>query len=128
MRVVLERDEELAIGGYRPAVTVDLALLTGQSGNLEALSIEAYGESGIAIGSLVAGSCQSSYPGAPRNLASYDIVTHTPPGKPFRGPGGPSALSSTEQSVDAMACHLKVDPLALREQWESSSSTTRALS
>jgi len=117
VRVVLERDEEMAIGGYRPAVTVDLALLTEQSGNLEALSIEAYGESGIAIGSLVAGVCQAIYPGAPRNLADYDIVTHTPPGKPFRGPGGPSALWALEQSVDAMACHLKVDPLALREQW-----------
>lgn len=120
VRVVLDRTEEMNIGGHRPAVTVDISLLGDAHGSLEALEVKARGDTGIGIGSFVANLCQNIYPGAPRYLADYDLVTHTPPGKPFRGPGGPAAFWALEQAVDEMAEHYGKDALALRRQWQPS--------
>jgi xanthine dehydrogenase YagR molybdenum-binding subunit len=120
VRVILDRAEEMCIGGHRPAVTVDVSLLGDKQGSLEALEVKARGDTGIGIGSFVANLCQNIYPGAPRHLADYDLVTHTPPGKPFRGPGGPAAFWALEQAVDEMAERYGEDPLHLRQGWNPS--------
>ena len=120
VRVALDRVEEMNIGGHRPAVTLNVSLLGDKGGSLEALEVKARGDTGIGIGSFVANLCQNIYPGAPRHLADYDIVTHTPPGKPFRGPGGPAAFWALEQAVDEMAEQCGKDPLQLRRQWRPS--------
>jgi xanthine dehydrogenase YagR molybdenum-binding subunit len=117
VRVVFDRVEELTIGGFRPAVSVDVALLADTAGNLTALSVEAYSDTGTGIGAMVANLCQTLYPGVPKNLADYDVVTHNPPGKPFRGPGGPPAYWALEQAVDELADRLEQDPITLRRRW-----------
>ncbi|GAB4199869.1 MAG: xanthine dehydrogenase family protein molybdopterin-binding subunit [Roseiflexaceae bacterium] len=117
VRVMLDRQEELSVGGVRPAVGLEVALLGGHDGSLRAVSIEAYGETGTGIGSMVANLCQTIYPTAATYLADYDIVTHTPPGKPFRAPGGPPAFWALEQAVDELALRLGRDPIALRRGW-----------
>ncbi|HSJ45752.1 MAG TPA: molybdopterin cofactor-binding domain-containing protein [Euzebyales bacterium] len=42
----------------------------------------------------------------PRRARDYDVVTNTPPGAPFRGPGGPPAMWALEQAVDEVAHRL----------------------
>jgi xanthine dehydrogenase YagR molybdenum-binding subunit len=118
VRVVLDRPEELTVGGHRPAAKIDLSLLATSEGQMSALSVEAQGDAGIAIGSLIAAQMGFIYPGAPKNLVDRDVVSHTPPGTPFRGPGGPLACWSLEQAVDEMAHKIGDDPLALRRRWD----------
>jgi xanthine dehydrogenase YagR molybdenum-binding subunit len=118
VRVALDRLEELSVGGYRPAVALDVALLGGRDGALRAISIEAYGDTGTGVGSMVASLCQAMYPGVAKHLADYDVVTHSPPGKPFRAPGGPPAFWALEQAVDELAARLGADPIALRRGWQ----------
>lgn len=118
VRVIFDRAAELSVGGVRPAVTIDLALLADQTGDLAALSVEAYSDTGTGIGSMVANLCQTLYPGIPKNLVDYDVVTNNPPGKPFRGPGGPPAYWALEQAVDELADRLGEDPIRLRRRWK----------
>jgi CO/xanthine dehydrogenase Mo-binding subunit len=41
VRVVLARDEEMSVGGYRPAAEIELALLASRSTRLRALRVRA---------------------------------------------------------------------------------------
>ncbi|MCB9638511.1 MAG: molybdopterin-dependent oxidoreductase [Myxococcales bacterium] len=118
--VVLDRHEEMMVGGYRPAVLGELAMSTSPQGDLEALQVHAYADSGIAVNSMVGFLIGSSYnrPGNPRDILDIDTLTNTAPGSPFRGPGGPSAAWILEQGVDQLAHDLQVDPIALRRKWD----------
>jgi xanthine dehydrogenase YagR molybdenum-binding subunit len=120
VRVVLDRLEEMSYGGYRPGGEVALALLADGDGEIQALSSHAYSDGGISVGSTVAVMMGVVYPKAPRDLVDWDVATHKPPAKPFRGPGGPQACWSLEQAVDEMAHKLGADPIALRRKWDDS--------
>ncbi|GHO59994.1 molybdopterin-dependent oxidoreductase [Ktedonobacter robiniae] len=118
VRVVFERQEEFISGGYRPAVTLHLKASADGQGDMKALSVETYGDTGIGIGSYVANLGRAIYPGIPKYLADYDIVTHNPPGKPFRAPGGPPLFWALEQAVDELAQRVGCDPVQLRRRWQ----------
>jgi xanthine dehydrogenase YagR molybdenum-binding subunit len=118
VRVFLNRFEELSYAGYRPGAEVHLSILTNDEGQLQALSTTSYGDTGISIGSGVSFLLgASSPPNAPRNTEEFDVVSHTPPGTPFRGPNGPQALWALEQIIDEVAHHLGQDPIQLRKCW-----------
>ncbi len=51
--------------------------------------MHAKADSGVAVGSSTSAIFRLMYPHVPKDLQDWDIVTNTPPGKPFRGPGGP---------------------------------------
>ena len=116
--VFLNREEELMVGGYRPGSKIELAMTASEEGALDALQVKAYGDGGIAPGSTVASLFRFIYPKAPKALTDYDVVSHLPPGKPFRGPGAPNAAWALEQAVDEMAEKLDVDPVELRRRWD----------
>ncbi|MGL5810049.1 MAG: molybdopterin-dependent oxidoreductase [Nocardioides sp.] len=116
--IELNREEELSFTGYRPGAEVELALLPEQDGALSALRLSAYADSGIGVGSVIAGLARLIYPGAAKELVDWDVTTHLPPGKPFRGPGGPITCWALEQAVDEAAARLGQDPLALRLAWD----------
>jgi xanthine dehydrogenase YagR molybdenum-binding subunit len=118
VRVVLSREEELSVTGYRPATHIHLALLPDANGNLDALSIHARAHAGVAVNSTIAGLARLIYPARAKELVDYDVVTHQPPGSPFRGPGGPALCFALEQGVDEAARRLAVDPIALRQRWD----------
>lgn len=118
VRVVLSREEELTVTGYRPATRVKVALLPAADGSLEALSIQAWADAGVAINSTIAALGRLIYPARSKELVDYDVVSHLPPGSPFRGPGGPALCFALEQAVDEAAVKLRVDPLALRQRWD----------
>ena len=118
VRIELDRVEELSVGGNRPGVDVELRLAADREGTLTALRVEAYADGGASAGSLVAsGLPRFLYPGAPRLLLDYDVVSTAPPGIAFRAPGGPPALFALEQAVDELARRLDTDPVELRRRW-----------
>ncbi|MFD9466526.1 molybdopterin-dependent oxidoreductase [Streptomyces sp. NPDC060027] len=118
VRVVLSRAEELTDGGHRPGARAAIALLTDESGDLAALTLDVHGDGGVSTGSGVAMLARFIYGKAPRRLRDYDILTNRPPATPFRGPGGPPLAWALEQSVDEAAHRLGEDPIALRRRWD----------
>lgn len=116
VRVALDRAEELSVGGYRPAAELDLALLPSSSDGLRALRLRVHGDSGVAVGSQIAGLARFVYPAPAMELVDYDVVNHMPPGSPFRGPGAPVCAWALEQAVDEAAHRLREDAIALRRR------------
>ena len=125
VRVVLDRREELTVGGLRPAQELNLSLATSSEGELAGICLRAYGDSGVAVGNITSSMFRIMYSKAPRDLTDFDVVTHGPPGKPFRGPGGPPAFWALEQAIDQMAIGRGEDPVTLRRRWDENPVRTR---
>lgn len=120
VRVVLDRREELTVGGLRPAEELHLAIAADANGDIGGISLTAYGDAGVAVGNVTSALFRIMYEAAPRSLSDYDVTTHTPPGKPFRGPGGPPAFFALESAIDELALARGEDPLRLRRRWDRS--------
>jgi xanthine dehydrogenase YagR molybdenum-binding subunit len=125
VRVVFDRHEELSVTGYRPATEVKLALLPSPDGALKALTFNAYADTGAATNSTLAALARLIYPAEAKELADYDVISNLPPGSPFRGPGGPPMAFALEQAVDEAAIRMKVDPIALRQRWDTNPNRRR---
>jgi xanthine dehydrogenase YagR molybdenum-binding subunit len=119
VRVAYDREEELSVTGYRPAAELKVALLPTAQGELKALSLTAYADTGAATSSTIAALARLIYPAEAKELIDFDVVSNLPPGAPFRGPGGPPMAFALEQAVDEAALRLKIDPIALRRRWDS---------
>ncbi len=117
-RIVLDRREELTVGGTRPAIETHVAIAADSAGALTGMVTRGFSDGGAAVGSSSALLLRIMYADAPKDLDDYDVTTHAPPAKPFRGPGGPPAFWALEQSVDEMASKLAIDPIALRKRWD----------
>ncbi len=118
VRVVLDRLEEMVDGGYRPPERIALEVAANEKNELAAVGGVSHGHAGIAANSMVMMLLNAVYPCSARGLDAHDVVTNLPPGKPFRGPGGPPACFAIEQAVDEMAHKLGVDPIELRRRWD----------
>ena len=114
----IDRHEELSVTGYRPAAEMKIALLPSEQGDLKALSLTAYADTGAATNSTLAGLARLIYPAEAKELADFDVISNLPPGAPFRGPGGPPMAFALEQAIDEAALRMKVDPIALRKRWD----------
>ncbi|MCW5701504.1 MAG: molybdopterin-dependent oxidoreductase [Bradyrhizobium sp.] len=125
VRVVFDRHEELSVAGYRPATEVKVALLPSPEGALKALTFNAYADTGAATNSTLAALARLIYPAEAKELADFDVVSNLPPGAPFRGPGGPPMAFALEQAVDEAALRMKVDPIALRQRWDTNPNRRR---
>ncbi|NYJ32217.1 xanthine dehydrogenase YagR molybdenum-binding subunit [Nocardiopsis aegyptia] len=118
VRVSLDRAEELTDAGHRPGTRTRVALLADGEGRLSAMTVDSYGDGGVSTGSNTATLAFLMYGRSPRRVRDFDVITHRPPGKPMRGPGGPPMAWALEQAVDEMALRLGEDPLALRTRWD----------
>ncbi|MBA4034551.1 MAG: dehydrogenase, partial [Bradyrhizobium sp.] len=118
VRVAYDRHEELSVTGYRPATEVKIALLPSEQGELKALSLTAYADTGAATNSTIAALARLIYPAEAKELADFDVISNLPAGAPFRGPGGPPMAFAVEQAIDEAALRMKVDPIALRKRWD----------
>lgn len=116
VKYVNDRREEMTVGGSRPSMRarIDVA---DDGDEQPAIRIEAYADSGVAIGATAALMPRLHYPQADLALADYDVINNVAPGCPFRGPGGPPAYFALEQAVDQLAHTSGVDPLELRQRW-----------
>ncbi len=118
VRLVLDRAEEMAVGGYRPAQEVDIHLGAGADGSLAGMTVAAKADTGIAVGNSSTFLLRLIYPHASKDLADYDVVSHAAPSKPMRGPGGPPIFFAMESAVDEVARALTMDPIDLRRKWD----------
>ncbi|MHB8270632.1 molybdopterin-dependent oxidoreductase [Bradyrhizobium sp.] len=118
VRIAFDRHEELSVTGYRPAAEVKIALLPSEAGDLQALSLTAYADTGAAVNSTIAALARLIYPAKAKELADFDVISNLPPGAAFRGPGGPPMAFALEQAIDEAALRMKVDPIALRKRWD----------
>ena len=89
-----------------------------KQGDLKALSLTAYADTGAAINSTIAALARLIYPAEAKELADFDVISNLPPGAAFRGPGGPPMAFALEQAIDEAALRMKVDPIALRKRWD----------
>jgi xanthine dehydrogenase YagR molybdenum-binding subunit len=115
---VLDRRQDLMIGGNRPGSKCEMALATDAKGMLTAMRSVTHSDSGSAVGGVVGVMHRIVYPEAPREIHDYDVINHAPPGKPFRGPAGPQAYWALEQAVDQVAHIRGEDPVELRKRWD----------
>ncbi|ANW04026.1 molybdopterin-dependent oxidoreductase [Bradyrhizobium icense] len=118
VRVAYDRHEELSVTGYRPATEMKIALLPSEQGELKALSLTAYADTGAATNSTIAALARLIYPAEGKELADFDVISNLPAGAPFRGPGGPPMAFALEQAIDEAALRMNVDPIALRKRWD----------
>jgi xanthine dehydrogenase YagR molybdenum-binding subunit len=118
VRIAFDRHEELSVTGYRPASEVKIALLPSDAGDLQALSLTAYADTGAAVNSTIAALARLIYPAKAKQLADFDVISNLPPGAAFRGPGGPPMAFALEQAIDEAALRMKADPIALRKRWD----------
>jgi xanthine dehydrogenase YagR molybdenum-binding subunit len=116
--VIYSRAEEFNEAGYRPPSEIMVTITSDADGKNAAYSMDAYGSSGIAVGSNIADVSGLGYTGIAKTLQDYDVVTNFPPGTAFRAPGGPAACFALEQSIDQLAHKLKLSPLEFRKRWE----------
>ena len=118
VRVVLDRREELTVGGTRPANTTQVTVASDAAGGLLGIGATAYADGGAAVGSTSTLLMRIMYADAAKDLQDFDVLTNGPPSKPFRAPGGPPAFFALEQAVDEMAVKLGTDPVTLRKRWD----------
>jgi xanthine dehydrogenase YagR molybdenum-binding subunit len=119
VRIAYDRHEELSVTGYRPAAEVKIAMLPSEQGELKALSVTAYADTGAATNSTIAALARLIYPAQAKELADFDVISNLPPGAAFRGPGGPPMSFAVEQAIDEAALRMKVDPIELRKRWDT---------
>ncbi len=114
VRLVLDRREELTATGNRPGSSSKVSLLIGDDGSYQALAMEDEAYAGAAINGAYGVVAALTYRRAPRLIRDVDVLTNTPPGAPFRGPGGPTAAWALESTVDHAAHQLGRDPIDVR--------------
>ncbi|MEX2655236.1 MAG: molybdopterin-dependent oxidoreductase [Acidimicrobiia bacterium] len=120
VRLVFDRHEELEVAGYRPGARVAISLAGRADGSVAGFTSTSHADGGASAGQLIAVLQRLVYPGAPRSLLDYDVLTNAPPGRAMRAPGAPLALASIEGAVDEYAHRLGRDPIELRRSWDES--------
>jgi xanthine dehydrogenase YagR molybdenum-binding subunit len=118
VRLVFDRHEELSVAGYRPGGRLDLAMAGHADGSLPPFTSTSYADGGASAGQLIAIFHRLTYPGSPRALLDYDVLTNAPRGRAMRAPGGPLAFAAIEGAVDEYAVRLGRDPVDLRRSWD----------
>jgi xanthine dehydrogenase YagR molybdenum-binding subunit len=125
VRIAYDRHEELSVTGYRPATEVEIALLPSEHGDLKAVSLKAYADTGAAVNSTIAVLARLIYPAQAKELADFDVISNLPPGSAFRAPGGPPMAFALEQAIDEASLRMKLDPIALRKRWDTDPNRAR---
>lgn len=117
VRVAFGRREEMEVAGYRPGARVRLALHGDADGRAPSFDVTSHADGGASAGQIIATLLRFAYPGSPRALVDYDVLTNAPPGRAMRAPGGPLAFTAVEGAVDEYARRLDMDPIRLRRRW-----------
>jgi xanthine dehydrogenase YagR molybdenum-binding subunit len=116
VRLVLDRREEHVSVGNRPGTLQRLKIGAKHDGTLTAIQLHSFGTGGVAAGAGV-GSCHHGmYPCPNVSIEHHDVFTNAGPCAAFRGPGQTQGIFAFEQSLDALAASLRMDPVALRDK------------
>ncbi|MEW6489847.1 MAG: xanthine dehydrogenase family protein molybdopterin-binding subunit [Thermodesulfobacteriota bacterium] len=117
VKLFLSREETMLCAGNRPPANMTLKAGGRRDGTLTALEFRATGTGGAypAGGtSLLDWLVRDHYTCPHVATETTDLYIHAGPARPFRAPGHPQCAWALEQTLDALAEKLGLDPVALR--------------
>ncbi len=117
VRVALERHEELTIA-LRAGHTAEFHLAATPEGEPAGLVIKGWGDGGASVGNSLGIFARLMYPYPKKRVQEWDVLSHGPPTRAMRGPGGPAGHFALESTMDTLARALGKEPLALRQAWD----------
>ena len=116
--VKADRVEELSYTSLRPAIKSEVALLVKKDGTPEALHMDAYGDAGIASGTIPGMLVNMVEPRRMyRDVQDFVVVNNTAPGTPYRGPDGAPARWAIDSAIDEAAAKHDLNPVEIRRRW-----------
>jgi xanthine dehydrogenase YagR molybdenum-binding subunit len=111
VRLMLERDAELAVAGHRPSAYAEIVVGAAADGTLVSWISKSWGSGGLG---------DAGHPPLPyifqipnRKQSHTSIPTHTASARPWCVPNHPQACFLTLSALDDLAARLGIDPLAL---------------
>ncbi|HEY0593169.1 MAG TPA: xanthine dehydrogenase family protein molybdopterin-binding subunit [Thermoanaerobaculia bacterium] len=116
VRLMLDRHDEQLSTGNRPSSSVKMKIGAKRDGTIVAIDAESRGTAGVGTGAGALTPAQTMYDVPNVRTAEYDVFTNAGPGAAMRAPGHPQGCFALEQTIDALAETLGMDPLALREK------------
>lgn len=114
--LIYDRREEQIAAGNRPGTWQRLRIGARRDGTLTALSVLAHGTAGTETNAGVGNIAQGLYACANFAITEYDVMTNAGPGCAMRAPGNVQGAFALEQTIDALAERLGLDPIALRDR------------
>jgi xanthine dehydrogenase YagR molybdenum-binding subunit len=109
------RDEHLSVGN-RPNSHATIRIGAKKDGTITAIQGTSWGTAGVGTGAGVLSPLSSMYTTVANvKTEEYDVFTNAGPGAAMRAPGHPQGCFILEQTIDALAEKLNMDPLALRD-------------
>ncbi|MSQ01714.1 MAG: 2Fe-2S iron-sulfur cluster binding domain-containing protein [Myxococcales bacterium] len=117
VRVALERHEELTIA-LRAGHTAEFHLAATPEGAPAGLVIKGWADGGASVGNSLGIFARLMYPYPKKRVQEWDVLSHGPPTRAMRAPGGPAGHFALEATMDSLARALGKEPLALRRAWD----------
>ena len=116
VRLMLSREEEQQVGGYRPATRQRIRLGARRDGVLTLVEHEIWNQMGAhADGGFSPGGPSRSLYACPNvRTVTWNVRANTDRGAAFRAPGYVEGMVALEGAMDALAGELGLDPLSLR--------------
>ena len=111
MKLFLERDHELAVGGHRPSAFAKIKAGADSEGNLVAWSSESWGSGGLPGTGTTPLPYVFKIPN--RSHKHISVPTNFAGAKAWRAPNHPQAAFLTMSILEDLAAELEMDPLEL---------------
>jgi xanthine dehydrogenase large subunit len=120
-KIRADRDDDMVMTGKRHDFTADYDVGFDGEGRIEGIRIALAARCGatvdlsLAISDRAMFHADNCYYLPAVEIASRRLKTHTVSNTAFRGFGGPQGMMAIERVMDAIAAHLGLDPLAVRQ-------------
>ena len=120
-KIRADRDDDMAMTGKRHDFTAHFDVGFDGGGRIEGISITLAARCGatvdlsLAISDRAMFHADNCYYLPAVEIVSHRLKTHTVSNTAFRGFGGPQGMMAIERAMDAIAAHLGLDPLAVRQ-------------
>ncbi len=115
VKLMLDRDEEITVGGTRPSAYGKVKIAGKKDGTIVAYDIDCYGTSGVGTGGTV-GPLPYVFNQRWENFRFKHTVvrTNTQQSRAMRAPGHPQSCYLTDCAIDDLAAKLELDPMQVR--------------
>jgi xanthine dehydrogenase large subunit len=115
-----DRDDDMMITGKRHDFRIDYRVGFDDAGRIQGIEYDQAARCGMSfdlsgpIADRAMFHADNAYYLPAVRITSYRCKTHTQSNTAFRGFGGPQGMVAIERVIDAIAHHLRLDPLAVR--------------
>ena len=120
-KIRADRDDDMVMTGKRHDFTADYDVGFDAAGRIEGIGITLASRCGatadlsLAINDRAMFHADNCYYLPAVEIVSHRFKTHTVSNTAFRGFGGPQGMLAIERVMDAIAAHLSLDPLSVRQ-------------